>query len=154
MTSAPARTMVRTRSRTASGPLATLSGKRGRLLEDGNPQVAVPTTRGAATNSRGSDLDGGPISHPGMQVTRGSCHDVMVIRNVTITLDEEVARGARIRAAERKTRVSCLVGELLRDTMLEDTSYDAAMREYLARPARKLRKTGTRSSRRADLDGR
>jgi hypothetical protein len=72
----------------------------------------------------------------------------MVIRNVTITLDEEVARGARIRAAERKTRVSCLVGELLRDTMLEDTSYDAAMR------ARKLRKTGTRSSRRADLDGR
>jgi hypothetical protein len=78
----------------------------------------------------------------------------MVIRNVTITLDEEVARGARIRAAERKTRVSCLVGELLRDTMLEDTSYDAAMREYLARPARKLRKTGTRSPRRADLDGR
>jgi hypothetical protein len=76
------------------------------------------------------------------------------LRNVTITLDEDVARWARIRAAERETSVSRLVGELLREKMLEDQSYEAAMREYLERPARKLKKTGTAYPRRADLYGR
>jgi hypothetical protein len=76
------------------------------------------------------------------------------LKNVTITLDEDVARWARIRAAERDTSVSRLVGELLREKMLEDQSYEAAMREYLARPARKLKRTGTKYPRRADLYGR
>jgi hypothetical protein len=77
------------------------------------------------------------------------------LKNVTITLDEEVARWARIRAAERDTSVSRLVGELLREKMLEDQSYyEAAMREYLARPARKLKSAGTKYPRRADLYGR
>jgi hypothetical protein len=34
---------------------------------------------------------------------------------MAITLDEEVARWARVRAAERDTSVSWLVGELLRE---------------------------------------
>lgn len=78
----------------------------------------------------------------------------MGLRNVTITLDEDVARWARIRAAERETSVSRLVGELLREKMLSEQSYEAAMREYMARPARRLRKTATRYPRRADLHGR
>ncbi|HYU40698.1 MAG TPA: DUF6364 family protein [Vicinamibacteria bacterium] len=78
----------------------------------------------------------------------------MALRNVTITLDEDVVRWARIRAAERDTSVSRLVGELLREKMREDQGYEAAMREYLARPARKLRKTGAKYPRRADLYGR
>ncbi len=78
----------------------------------------------------------------------------MGLRNVTITLDEDVVRWARIRAAERETSVSRLVGELLREKMLEDRSYEVAMREYLTRSARKLRKTGTKYPRRADLYGR
>ena len=78
----------------------------------------------------------------------------MGLKNVTITLDEDVARWARIRAAERDTSVSRLVGELLREKMLEDQSYEVAMREYLARPARKLRRTATQYPRRADLYGR
>jgi hypothetical protein len=78
----------------------------------------------------------------------------VALKNVTITLDEDVARWARIRAAERETSVSRLVGELLREKMLEEQSYDAAMREYLARPARKLRKTAVAYPRRADLHGR
>ncbi len=73
---------------------------------------------------------------------------------MTITLEEDVARWARIRAAERDTSVSRLVGELLREKMVEDQSYEVAMREYLARPTRKLKKTGTRYPRRADLYGR
>lgn len=78
----------------------------------------------------------------------------MGLKNVTITLEEAVARWARIQAAERDTSVSRLVGELLRDKMLEEQSYEAAMRDYLARPARKLRNAGTRYPRRADLYGR
>jgi hypothetical protein len=76
------------------------------------------------------------------------------LRNVTITLDEDVARWARIRAAERETSVSRLVGDLLRERMREDQGYEAAMREYLARPARKLKKAGTRYPRRGDLHAR
>jgi plasmid stability protein len=79
----------------------------------------------------------------------------VALKNVTITLDEEVARWARIRAAELETSVSRLVGDLLRQKMLEDQSYDAAMREYLALPGRRLRKSAdTRYPRRADLHGR
>jgi hypothetical protein len=76
------------------------------------------------------------------------------LRNVTITLDEDVARWARIQAAERDTSLSRLVGELLREKMLEVQSYEAAMREYLARPERKLRRKATKYPRRADLYGR
>ena len=78
----------------------------------------------------------------------------MALKNVTITLDEDVARWARIQAAERDTSVSRLVGELLREKMREEQSYETAMREYLARPSRKLRKRATRYPRRADLYGR
>jgi plasmid stability protein len=37
------------------------------------------------------------------------------MKNVTITLDEEVARWARILAAEHNKSVSRLVGEMLRE---------------------------------------
>jgi hypothetical protein len=76
------------------------------------------------------------------------------LRNVTITLDEDVARWARIRAAEQDTSVSRLVGELLREKMQEEQSYEVARREYLAGPAKKLRKATARYPKRADLHGR
>ena len=84
-----------------------------------------------------------------------SCYTGLVgLRNVTITLDEDVARWARIRAAEQDTSVSRLVGELLREKMIEDQSYEAAMRAYLGEPARTLKKAGARYPRRADLHAR
>ena len=51
------------------------------------------------------------------------------MRNVTITLDEEVARWARIRAAESDTSVSRLVGDMLRKKMMEDKSYIVAIQK-------------------------
>jgi hypothetical protein len=88
-------------------------------------------------------------------VSRISCYaDAVGSKNVTITLDEDVARWARVRAAERDTSVSRLVGELLREKMIEDQSYEAAMRAYLERPARRLKKSGARYPRRTDLHGR
>ncbi len=61
------------------------------------------------------------------------------MKNVTITLDEEVARWARIMAAEQNTSVSRLVGELLREKMIEEQTYQIAMQQYLSQPAKMLK---------------
>jgi len=76
------------------------------------------------------------------------------MKNVTITLDEEVARWARIRAAERHTSVSRLVGEMLQEKMREEEDYRLAMEQYLAREPRVLRKAGTSYPRREELHDR
>jgi len=55
------------------------------------------------------------------------------LKNVTVTLETEVARWARLEAARRETSVSRLLGELLKQRMLEQDGYDAAMRRALAR---------------------
>jgi len=64
------------------------------------------------------------------------------MKNVTVTLDEEVARWARIWAARRETSVSRLLGELLRERMLQEERYEAAMQQYLAVTPRELKTTG------------
>jgi hypothetical protein len=51
--------------------------------------------------------------------------------NLTITADEETLRWARIEAAKRNTSVARLVGDLLREKMQKDETYDKAMREAL-----------------------
>ena len=76
------------------------------------------------------------------------------MKNVTITLEEDVARWARIRAAERDTSVSRFVGELLRERMVEERTYEAAMRDYLAQPPRNLRQSGKKYPRREKLHDR
>jgi plasmid stability protein len=76
------------------------------------------------------------------------------MRNVTITLDEEVARWVRIRAAEQEMSMSRLVGEMLRDKMLAERGYENAMREYLAQRTRKLKKPEARYPKRSELHGR
>ena len=64
------------------------------------------------------------------------------MKNVTITLDEEVARWARIRAAEGDTSLSRLVGELLREKMLDEGKYQTSMHHYLSQSPRVLKKKG------------
>ncbi len=54
------------------------------------------------------------------------------LRNVTVTLDEETARWARVEAARQDTSVSKLLGELLRSEMLHEAQYDSAKQMYLA----------------------
>jgi hypothetical protein len=76
------------------------------------------------------------------------------MKKITITLDEAVARWTRIRAAERNTSVSRLLGELLKEKMQEKADYRLAMEQYLAREPRVLRKPGTRYPKREDLHGR
>jgi len=67
-----------------------------------------------------------------------------VMKNVTITLDEEVARWARIEVAKRETSVSRFVGEMLREHMRSEDAYEAARRQFFAVEPRPLRKTDSR----------
>jgi hypothetical protein len=64
-------------------------------------------------------------------------HYILVVktrlRNVTVTLEEDVARWARIEAAREETSVSRLLGGILRERMVEKDAYGAAMRRALAR---------------------
>lgn len=55
------------------------------------------------------------------------------LRNITVTLEESVARWARLEAASRETSVSRFLGELLADRMHEKDRYARAMRRALSR---------------------
>ena len=76
------------------------------------------------------------------------------MRNVTITLDEDVARWARVRAAELDTSVSRLLGEYLRQMMEHDAAYAQAEAAYLAAPARALSRRGAAYPSRDELHDR
>ena len=77
-----------------------------------------------------------------------------VMKNVTITLDEKVARWARIQAAERDISLSRLVGELLREKMIQEESYQTAMQRYLSQSPQPLKKTGIKYPNRKALHAR
>ena len=65
------------------------------------------------------------------------------MKNVTITLDEETARWARIEAAKRDTSVSRLVGEMLRERREKESERRAALERYMARPRVALKDAGS-----------
>jgi hypothetical protein len=55
------------------------------------------------------------------------------LKNVTVTLKEDVARWVRIEAAQRDSSVSRLISEMLEEKMEQQDSYERAMRRALAR---------------------
>jgi len=55
------------------------------------------------------------------------------MKNITVTLDEEVARWVRVYAARHDTSVSRYLGVLLRERMDEEVGYEQAMRRFLSR---------------------
>ena len=73
------------------------------------------------------------------------------MKNVTITLEEDVARWARIHAAEKDTSVSRLVGELLKEKMLGEENYRAAMQHYLSQDPRQLKRPEAKYPTREEL---
>jgi hypothetical protein len=73
------------------------------------------------------------------------------MKNVTITMDEKVARWARIRAAEQNTSVSRLVGQMLKERMQEEEVYLLAMEQYLAKEPKALKKGGASYPSREEL---
>ena len=69
-------------------------------------------------------------------ITLFSCYTVSVssirLRNVTVTLEEDVALWARIEAARRDTSVSRLLGEILKERMSARNGSAAEAAERLA----------------------
>jgi hypothetical protein len=58
--------------------------------------------------------------------------------NVTITLDEQAAAWARVKAAEGNVSLSRFVGELIHEKMRHSREYEEAMRAALSFPLLKF----------------
>ena len=76
------------------------------------------------------------------------------LRNVTITLDEETARWARVEAARRDTSVSRFVAELLQERRLGGDEYESARQRYLAQEPGSHRRQGQKLPSRDELHDR
>ena len=81
-------------------------------------------------------------------------HDNSVMKNVTITLSEDVARWARIRAAEEDTSMSRLVGDMLRRFMEDERSYEIARERYFSVEPTPLKKPDSKYPTRDELHDR
>lgn len=58
--------------------------------------------------------------------------------HITIDVEEDVLRWARLRAAELGTTVTCLVGNLLKDQMRASAGYEAARERFVVTQPGKL----------------
>jgi len=63
------------------------------------------------------------------------------MKNITITLDEETARWARIQAARQNTSVSRMLGKLLEEMREREHQRETAAERFLTRTARPLQDT-------------
>ncbi len=57
------------------------------------------------------------------------------LRNVTVTMEEDVAKWARMEAARRDISVSKLMAEIVLREMAGADDYERSMREFMAQPA-------------------
>ena len=73
------------------------------------------------------------------------------MKNVTVTLPEDVAAWLRVRAAENGRSVSRWLAELLGGMRFGEDDYDLAMERYLARKPRRLRWVDGRKPTRDEL---
>ena len=78
------------------------------------------------------------------------CAD-MPKRNLTLQLDDDVIRRAKVIAAERDTSVSRLVADQLDELVTRDASYDAAHRRVLRQLDQVRGRNGERRWSRSDL---
>lgn len=91
-------------------------------------------------------------SHPNGALLNHSFRDKFErMRNVTISLDDDTAAWARKFAAERDTSVSGLVADLIAEKRRTDDVYEAAKRQFFARPLRPLSRAGDRYPTREEL---
>ena len=76
------------------------------------------------------------------------------MKNVTITLDEAVARWTRLEAARRDTSVSRFVGEMLKEMMRRDEAYESSHRTFFSIAPRVLRAPGEALATREEIHDR
>ncbi len=78
-------------------------------------------------------------------------HYIIVMKNITITLEEDVARWAKVHAAKLEKSLSRLVGEMLKRKMFEEELYQAAMQHYLSQPPFHIKESGSVYPKRENL---
>lgn len=76
------------------------------------------------------------------------------LKNVTITMEEDTARWARIEAAKRDVSLSRFLGEILHERMVGQDAYVTARERYFAQEARVHRRLGQRLPTRDELHDR
>lgn len=64
------------------------------------------------------------------------------MKNITISMDDDLARWTRIEAARREQSISRFLAELLRNEMKTDETYEKAMKAFLTVKPRPLGKPG------------
>ena len=64
------------------------------------------------------------------------------MKNVTITLDEDVVRWAKVWAASNDTSISRMLGEDLRKKMLVEQHYGRAQKRFLSKSPTPLKPAG------------
>jgi len=63
------------------------------------------------------------VLYPEHDLTTGVGLNIVPGKDVTVTLDEETVRWARVWAARRNSSVSRLLGEVLTERMRQETGY-------------------------------
>jgi len=76
------------------------------------------------------------------------------MKNITVTLPEDVARWLRVQAAESDRSVSRWLAGLLEGMKRQEDEYDTAMRALLARKPRKFKWVDGRKPTREELHDR
>jgi hypothetical protein len=76
------------------------------------------------------------------------------MKNITITLDADMARHARVRAAQRNMSVSRYIGELVCKDIRESSEYQEAMKRYFSSNLVIRRQPGERRPTREELHDR
>jgi hypothetical protein len=64
------------------------------------------------------------------------------MKNVTVTLPEEVAHWAKVWAAKHNTSMSRMLGNLLLEKMNDELRYQRAMNSFLSREPIRLKEEG------------
>lgn len=73
------------------------------------------------------------------------------MKNVTLSIDDDLARWARVRAAELDISVSRMLSDLLREMRERESRYEAAMRRSLSRKPTVIAEPGSRYPGRDEL---
>lgn len=73
------------------------------------------------------------------------------MKNVTISLDEELARWARVRAAEEDQSLSRWISDMIERRKAEAEAYETAMQTYLSIEPQPLKEAGVSLPRREEL---
>ena len=76
------------------------------------------------------------------------------MKNITVTLPEDLARWVRIRAAENERSVSRWLADLLEGMRRQDDGYAIAMKQFLAVDPRRMEWIDSRKPTREELHDR